>query len=557
MTQAAPLALTDIVPVTKIIDGRNVCIISNPKFNTAYASVTLRGGYYTEQVRADIGITHMIEHIIFESWKKCYTYTSTKSKSGQKNGSRSIDAISASSNPKTKTKIKSAHSKSTPKKSCLHFWNNHPVQYNGVTNCQNVGMYIYGLASESDNIVDYITQMICSCTQHLNMAMLAHVKNTVLNELIEAQASPMNQLVLELMNTQIRSHTAESSGAFKIFDNALQIENLKKITPEHIRDYYYRFFIPENAVFVYSGCVTEAQIRRTLSRHLSVSHRHTFAVPRPLRLTASGASKKNNKTARANKNMNKITNAVVNGVQFDTYKIFSKSFIDTSKCSRTGTQARPRGRDNRVMVVTNPAVKNTAMFCIFLPVFPNPSMTAAFQSIRRPMFARMREIQVLKTIMSSELLELLRMKQSLVYSINVTYSFFTGVNVVQITGTCLPKDAKTVIRMCINYVRERQSGRVPEKTLSSVTGRLKMNTYVNSYSISGVSAFFESVIVSAAVSNGASPLRDIIEQSQFISYNAAVKEIDSVSVSGIMEHFASICIENAVSGYSIRGKLKA
>jgi predicted Zn-dependent peptidase len=569
--------LTNIVPVTKVIDGRNVCIISNPEANMTYASVMLRGGYYTENRRSELGITHLIEHILFESWQKCYgpdsesgTKSKSKSKSKCKSQSKSkikigktlsVDSISHASESlllvrgtKTSKTSKTRKTKTTaPKKSCLHFWNNRPVRYNGVTNYQQVGAYIYGLASESDNIVDYITQMLCSCSNHLNLEMLDHVKNTVLNEMTGVETDPMSKLVYEVTRKHIDSNAVGASGAFKMHDTAVQIENLKRITPEHIRHYYYSYFIPENAVFLYAGRVTETQIRRITARHLGGSHTTaygsvaTISIPRPIGKAKVATSTSTNTTTKT-------------PVKFITSKLFSDKFTNKDKCGTSGS-SHSSSRSRKInmkdaMVVINPAVQSAAMFCILLPAFPDQRMGADFQHIRKAMFYRIREIQVLQNIISSELLELLRHRQNLVYSINASYSVFTGANVLQISGTCLPKDVDTVIHMCINYIRERQTGAVPATTLSAVKGRFKMSTYASSSSVPEVCSLFENAILRAMISNGNATVSSIMKNASFISYNAAVKEIDSVSVSGIMAHFASICIENAVSGYSIRGKLK-
>jgi predicted Zn-dependent peptidase len=247
-------------------------------------------------------------------------------------------------------------------------------------------------------------------------------------------------------------------------------------------------------------------------------------------------------------------------VKFITSKLFSDKFTNKYKCGTSGS-SRSSSRSRKInmkdaMVVINPAVQSAALFCILLPAFPDQRMVSEFQRIHKALFYRIREIQVLQSIISSELLELLRLKQNLVYSINASYSSFTGTNVLQISGTCLPKDVDTVIRLCLNYIRERQTGAVPATTLSAVKGRFKMSTYASSSSVPEVCSLFENAIVRTMISNGAATVSSIMKNASFISYNAAVKEIDSVSVSGIMAHFVSICIENAVSGYSIRGKLK-
>ena len=525
--------LNNIVPVGKEIHGRNVCIISDPKSDMIYASVTLRGGFYTEQRRSDLGITHLIEHILFESWKKCYDKDAKpKSKSKSKLKSKRFRPRSRSLNHlniKTLDEISMKKTKRTKsqKKSCLRFWNNRPVKYNGSTNYQNVTAYIYGLASESDDLVDYITQMICTCPDHLNLKMLDHVKKTVLNEMTELQTKVMNKLEMGLISKYIEPKTNLQSGALRIGDESIQIENLKKITPEHIRDYYYRFFIPENAVFLYAGRVTETQVRKIIGRHLSYSSK-SYTVPHT-------------------------------GLTFDPRKIFSNEFTNTQNCLKpSGSSNKHKNKNNINMnknykVFKNPAVKDNAFFMIILPDFNFDFGSDDLHSIQKSAFSSCRKTQLFYSVISAELFELLRMNHNLVYGVSATYTNFTGLKMVQISGTCHPADVKTVIGMCLAYIRQRQNSIVPESTISSVKNRIKMNTYTTSFSLVDIAGFFENVIQTVMIENGSSSVSDIVvRNSKFISYNESVNQLDQISATDILNRFKSICLSNAVSGYSIK-----
>ena len=520
--------LNNIVPVGKEIHGRNVCIISDPKSNMIYASVTLRGGFYTEQRRSDLGITHLIEHILFESWKKCYDKDAKpKSKSKSKrfrSRSRSLNHL----NIKTLDEISMKKTKRTKsqKNSCLQFWNNRPVKYNGSTSYQKVTAYIYGLASESDDLVDYITQMICTCPDHLNLKMLDHVKKTVLNELTAFQTNVTNKLEMELISKYIEPKTNLQSGALRIGDESIQIENLKKITPEHIRDYYYQFFIPENAVFLYAGHVTESQVRKIIGRHLSYSSKaKAYTVPHT-------------------------------GLTFDPRKIFSNEFISTQNCLKPDESSN-KNKNNINMnkhykVFKNTAVKDNAFFMIILPEFAE-DVDVALDGITKETFSNCRKTQLFYSVISAELYELLRMNHNLVYGVSATYTNLTGLKMVQISGTCRPADVKTVIGMCLVYIQQRQNSIVPESTILSVKNRIKMNTFTTSFSLVDVADFFENVIQTVMIENGSSSINDIVvKNSKFISYNESVNQLDEISATDILNRFKSICLSNAVSGYSIK-----
>ena len=532
--------LNNIVPVGKEIHGRNVCIISDPKSNMVYASVMLRGGFYTEQRRSDLGITHLIEHILFESWKKCYNKDAkpklkSKSKSKSKrfrsrSRSRSLNHLNIKTLAEISMKKTKAKRTTSQKNSCLQFWNNRPVKYNGSTSYQNVTAYIYGLASESDDLVDYITQMICTCPDHLNLNMLDHVKKTVLNELTALQTNVMNKLEMGLISKYIEPKTNLQSGALRIGDESIQIENLKKITPEHIRDYYYRFFIPENAVFLYAGHVTESQVRKIIGRHLSYSSKaKSYTVPHV-------------------------------GLTFDPRKIFSNEFTSTQNCLKphSGSSNKHKNKNNITMnknykVFKNPAVKDNALFMIILPDFNFDFGSDDLHSIQKSAFSSCRKTQLFYSVISAELHELLRMNHNLVYGVSATYTNFTGVKMVQISGTCHPADVKTVIGMCLAYIRQRQNSIVPDSMISSVKNRIKMDTYTTSFSLIDIAGFFENVIQTVMIENSSSSINDIVvKNSKFISYSESVNQLDEISATDILNRFKSICLSNAVTGYSIK-----
>jgi predicted Zn-dependent peptidase len=356
--------------------------------------------------------------------------------------------------------------------------------------------------------------------------MLDHVKKTVLNEVTAIQTNNvMNKLEMGLISKYIEPQTNLQSGALRMSDESIQIENLKKLTPEHIRDYYYRFFIPENAVFLYAGHVTEAQVRKIIGRHLSYSSKAKLdPVPRTV-------------------------------ITFDPRKIFSTEFSSTQNCLKHDESSN-KNKNNIIMnknynVFKNPAVKDNALFMIILPEF-SFEFGDGYDSIQKAAFRSCRKTQLFYSVISAELHELLRMNHNLVYGVSATYSVFTGVKMVQISGTCRPADVKTVIGMCLTYIQQRQNSIVPESMILSVKNRIKMSTYRSSFSPVDIADFFESVIQTVMIENGSSSVNDIVVKSKFISYNESVKQLDEISATDILNRFKSICLSNAVSGYSVK-----
>lgn len=524
------LPLSQVVPVLKTIQGRNVCILSDPKCEMVYASVTLRGGYYTESNPAHLGVTHIIEHIIFESWKKCYAVNVRRP---HKNGRGKTVTATKMVHKKQQQQHKTTRSVPGPKKSCLHFWNNRAVVYNGFTDNQVVSAYMYGMASESANIVDYITQMICSCTAHLNMKLLTHVKNTVLNELTAAQTNSMDKLEYELVSRHIAPSIPGASGALQVKNDAAQIENLRRLTPEHIKDYYYRFFIPENAFFFYGGRITEHQIHASIASHLA--HQRQGYPTKSLKVNLT----------------------------FEPNHIFKQTFMSLSGDKKYTVGRRARGVRARghmssipvpVTVVKDPSVKNNANFMIIFPVKQAKQVYDSSASKPIDLSARAIQMQIHNSLVSLELMELLRMENNLVYGVSAQWSTFTGINLFRIFGSCLHSNVEIVIELCLNYVQERQRKKVSESNLDAAKGKFKMETQLNSHSLVSVSRFFEGLIFSAVVtqSQNTASLSDILKGVSLGSYDASVKKVDEVTASDIQTHFKNIGVSNAVKGYSVK-----
>ena len=79
-----------------------------------------------------------------------------------------------------------------------------------------------------------------------------------------------------------------------------------------------------------------------------------------------------------------------------------------------------------------------------------------------------------------------------------------------------------------------------------------MDTYTTSFSLVDIAGFFENVIQTVMIENGSSSISDIVVKSKFISYNESVNQLDQISATDILSRFKSICLSNAVSGYSIK-----
>jgi len=498
-------SLKNIIPATMKIDGRNVCLVSDMKSELAYASFSLRGGYYTESNINQIGINHLIEHIIFESWTKCY-----KDKSRDKNKNSLHSLLGPVTKRRAHNNSNNSNNNNKNNKSCLKFWNNRPVLYNGYTRIQSVDVFIYGLASDSSLIVDYITQMICSCPKHLNLKMLDHIKNTVLTELNALHTSSATKLDSEITYHKIGSKLPDAVGSRHYLDIAVQIENLKKLTIEDVNDYYYRYFTVENAIFFYGGCISETQLRKSISLHLAHS--------------------------RPYKNIN---NSI--SIAFDEKKIFSQEFI---QCSESDNKKEKYP----VTVIKDPSVKDNAVFTLWFPV----EQTANCKYINATSVLYLLQMSIFSMVMSSELMELLRMQYNLVYGISARYVIYSGINIVKISGRCLSSKVKQVIELCKRYIEKRKHNPVSIETINSEKGKFKLSSFLESVSLSNVMTYYEGIVNASMISNGSDSIDEIIKNSKFESYSDCINHVDRVTPSDIMNHFKRICLSNVVAGYSIK-----
>ena len=100
------------------INDFQIVLNKNRKSKTTMVEAYISNGFIHEN-RENAGITHLLEHIITESWKKCGT------------------------------------------KGCTNYWKKKGVLTNASTGQTNTQYYMHGLSEYTDEMVDYITS-ICT-----------------------------------------------------------------------------------------------------------------------------------------------------------------------------------------------------------------------------------------------------------------------------------------------------------------------------------------------------------------------------------------------------------
>ena len=96
------------------INDFQIVLNKNRKSKTTMVEAYISNGFIHEN-RDNAGITHLLEHIITESWKKCGT------------------------------------------KGCTNYWKKKGVLTNASTGQTNTQYYMHGLSEYTDEMVDYIT----------------------------------------------------------------------------------------------------------------------------------------------------------------------------------------------------------------------------------------------------------------------------------------------------------------------------------------------------------------------------------------------------------------
>jgi secreted Zn-dependent insulinase-like peptidase len=384
--------------------GFNAYVVSDPASKLVYACAVIRGGFYNEFSDNEAGINHLFEHILTEAWKRC------------------------------------APSR-TRKTNCQQYWSERPAHYNARTTSHTVAYYITGLDTERDEILNYISQIISD--PHFDLKIIENEKKAVLNELTIMQNNPAHAL-----SHAIFSHVvSQESGLRNKTNIQLQIDNLKRITPQQIMQYHARFYNSNNVTFFFSGNVTPGQITAILSRNLGAVSRRHHSEPETALVQSD-----------------KVTNPA--------FEPFGKN----------GTYKR----SDFPIFIKNAAAKNTE-FIICIP--------ARQARETKDIIQKRNHFYLCADIAQTELGELLRKKHELVYSISVQPYVSTRSNYVFLNGSCQDADVMRVITLCLQYFTTRCTQSAPKKIISAAKGRIELNEYNTIRTAADLMQFYENFFV--------------------------------------------------------------
>jgi secreted Zn-dependent insulinase-like peptidase len=457
------------LPVKIKAAGFNAYVISDPSSKLVYASAAVRGGNYNDLGDNKAGINHLFEHILLNAWRKC-------------NG-----------------------------KSCELFWKTRPVEYNAYTSSYSVIYYINGLKTETENIINFITQIISE--PKFSASILENEKKAVLSELTILLNQPTHELVQELY-----SHIySDRSGLRNQTNIQLQIDNLKRITISDMIAYHQRFYNSKNITFFFSGNISHATVSGILNTNMATLNR-----PHQLKMHAS--------------------------IKFDPEKVLLREFItaSTTTAATAATAARSvtthHGTGRAPLFVENKQAKNTE-FALMFPV----KQVRGSDHVKN-----IYHLTLCTDIIGVELLSLLRTRHKLVYGVSVVGYISMHGNMLVVNGSCADNHVMRIFDMCIKYILDRHKHDVSDKILSAQKGVAALAEYGKNRTAVDLMRFYQSFFGTYTIMNGDEPADELVVP--FITPVQQLQFIETASLADIRREFQRIDVTKVVYGYIGKSK---
>ena len=183
------------------INGYKVVLVP-VKSNIIYVQSFISSGYITEN-KKNSGISHLLEHILMDSWIKC-------------------------------------------KDNCAQYWGNKGIITNGSTSNTTINYYGKGLYQHRKEILEYIVGVTTEAK--IRPQRISIEKKAVKEELVREMNDPDWKINFEL-NKFYYNH----NGLENVQNIPLQIENLKHFGKKELENYCNKIYTPTNTLFVIAG----------------------------------------------------------------------------------------------------------------------------------------------------------------------------------------------------------------------------------------------------------------------------------------------------------------
>ena len=199
------------------INDFKIILNYNSNSNTTMVESYVSNGFINENFE-NAGISHLLEHVVTEGWKKC-------------DGD------------------------------CSNYWKKKGVLTNASTGQTNVQYYMHGLENFSKEMVDYICSI--SINPIITKSRMVKEKKAVQNELMIHAAHPQMDLynILNKMLFRIEGLIGQD-------DMKLQLKNLDSFTVDDLKSWARRFYGSGNIIFVISGKFSKREITKLLKIRL-------------------------------------------------------------------------------------------------------------------------------------------------------------------------------------------------------------------------------------------------------------------------------------------------
>ena len=184
------------------IEGFFVLLNYSPEPQTCKIEAMVGDGFINE-TKQNSGISHFVEHVISESWKKCF------------------------------------------KEGCSKFWTNYGAFYNAETTDNVVMYYIEGFEKDFNLMIDYICRIVVD--PNIPKGRLEKEKKAVINEIMSEP-----KVVADLYDT-INKTVYKNEGLSHNCDRDLQVKNLKIFDKKTVKKWVENNYCQDNIIFVISG----------------------------------------------------------------------------------------------------------------------------------------------------------------------------------------------------------------------------------------------------------------------------------------------------------------
>ena len=199
------------------INQYKILIVPIEETNIIYVQSFILSGRMNEDKKTS-GISHLLEHILTESWKKC-------------------------------------------KDDCAKYWGNKGIITNASTGDTTINYYVEGLEKNYKELIEYIVKI--TTTPQFKESRIEVEKKAVREEL-NRELTDEGWKIADKVSKLLYNHEGLQSSN----DLPLQIKNLKNLDKETLIDYCEKIYTPKNILFIVSGDVNKNKILKVFEKFL-------------------------------------------------------------------------------------------------------------------------------------------------------------------------------------------------------------------------------------------------------------------------------------------------